>query len=375
MANIEKQKRIYMEFVSELDNIARGKSPVKLESNLDKAFHLFLEGYNPSEMPQTDFCADNIANLKSYCDMVIGRKTVKMPDCEREFTQETDVLRSLKCLAFLGKYLILPHFSRMSYFAGHVFKEIPNLSLAYLDAIVQSAASQYVPEDAVIDAKKHAVDIAKAGVKIGDKYVEFGPKKTEDQFLNFSQMLIGTSEEFLRPFELVPTCPKKVQGKKTCLASLEEAVTQRDEKGNIAFAPFALLPVALGGNEVGIRLANAYESAGHSPIVYPVMFSVKTRKQRQPWIGNDGRFLRQEVLEGRDLLICEDWVTTGNTVRGVLHALEDVYPHEMRVATLKRDPEKSKVQALNNTHFYVGKWMNYNGNKVDTINQPENTKQ
>ena len=72
-------------------------------------------------------------------------------------------------------------------------------------------------------------------------------------------------------------------------------------------------------------------------------------------------------LEGQDLLVVEDWVTTGNTLRGILNELDMRYPHEIRVATIKRDPDKSKARALNNFKFYVGQWTEYNGPKTDSL--------
>ncbi len=43
------------------------------------------------------------------------------------------------------------------------------------------------------------------------------------------------------------------------------------------------------------------------------------------------------------------------------------YPHEIRVATIKRDPSQSKVPYLNNYKFYVGSWSKYKGSKTDTL--------
>ena len=96
------------------------------------------------------------------------------------------------------------------------------------------------------------------------------------------------------------------------------------------------------------------------------MYSIKTRKQRYPWIAHDGEFLANNVLE-KNVLLTEDWVTTGNTVRGILKELEGAFPHEVRIATVKRDPEQSKVPILDKYKFYVGIWNKYTGAKNDSI--------
>jgi len=97
------------------------------------------------------------------------------------------------------------------------------------------------------------------------------------------------------------------------------------------------------------------------------LYSIKTRRHRSPWIDNDSKVLGE--LEGKNVLVVEDWVTTGNTLRGILLEVERRYPHEVRVATIKRDPESSKSALLKKYRFYIGKSAQYRGGKTDALSQ------
>ena len=76
--------------------------------------------------------------------------------------------------------------------------------------------------------------------------------------------------------------------------------------------------------------------------------------------------LMKKDAEG-NLLFAPDVVFPGNTVRGILNKLENVYPREIRVVTLKRDPKKSRVPILDNYIFYIGRWSEYRGGKTDAL--------
>jgi len=103
---------------------------------------------------------------------------------------------------------------------------------------------------------------------------------------------------------------------------------------------------------------------------YPLFFSIKTRRHQRPWVENDSPFLEKR-LENKDVLITEDWVTTGNTLRGILREVDETYPRDIRVATLKRDPDKSKIPILDNYKFYTGSWSHYDGPKIDRFVQSD----
>jgi hypoxanthine phosphoribosyltransferase len=161
----------------------------------------------------------------------------------------------------------------------------------------------------------------------------------------------------MRSYENVATTPKKISHGEKLQQELQEALTVRDPRGDLLFCPSVIFPIAHGGTEFGVRIANAYQNNGFDPIVYPLLFSMKTRKQRIPWVENDAPFLAKE-LEGKCLLT-EDWVTTGNTLRGIIQEVERTFPREIRVATIKRDREKSLLPFLDHYCFYVGEHAVY----------------
>ena len=65
-------------------------------------------------------------------------------------------------------------------------------------------------------------------------------------------------------------------------------------------------------------------------------------------------------------------LTTSNVeldplIKGEINEIEKFFPKEIKIATLKRDPEKSKVAILDKYDFYVGMWSEYDGPKTDAL--------
>ena len=363
----EGNKELYRQIVMVFDELSSGNRPSELEHIVSRAHRLFSGGYNPTEYPTSDFGVEIVRNLAEYGNLLHQRKKIIIEGAEREVTTEQEAHRSLVLASELADRLILPNFESKTEFTNKVFNDIYNLGLAYLQGIVAAVGEEYINSEDAFDAKTTAVRIAGKGIRVLDVYHDDGlSKKLKGCVKNLTRRIKKSQPEFVRSFELVPTSQKKIYHGNLLMKHLTEEITKTDSAGEFIFKPHTIFPIAQGGNEFGLRIANAYQDKEYSPQVYPLLYSIKTRKHRYPWVSHDSMVLGKE-LEDKDLLVVEDWVTTGNTLRGILNELERRYPHEIKVATIKRDPEKSKARTLNSYNFYVGQWAEYNGSKTDSL--------
>lgn len=369
MANPEKNRKVYAELCGELDSIARGDSPKSLESAVSKVYISCLGGHcNGDCKANSDYAANTLNQIQRYCALLAKRQSVDISGGVREIATEEDALSAFKCAHGIADSLIVPHFRRKTDFSNKVFNDLYNLGLSYVEAITNGVASEYISSDDVFNAKVEAVHLAKDGVRLGKFYrenQEFKPAFREHLF-GLGAHLIKARADLMRSFEMVSTTQKKITRKEEAIENLVKEITAKDDNGELIYRPHLIFPVAHGGTELGIALSCAYQDEGHTPITYPLMFSMKTRKQRVPWVEHDMPFLAKS-LEGKNIVITEDWVTTGNTVRGIVNQLEGSFPQEIRIATLKRDPEKSKVPILDKYHFYIGEMAIYPGSKTDAL--------
>lgn len=362
----ERNKVLYRKVIRTFDEISSGNYN-DLENMTLRAHNLLMAGFVPTEYASSDFGKQMLKDLGEYSSLVSSRRKVDIGGAERDVTTETEAYSSLVLACKLADKLILPLFHSKTDFSNKVFNDIYNLGLAYLHAIVGSVAHGYVDEEETIDAKKNAVRIASRGIRLHEAYQGIAsPKQLQSCMRKVARGIGHAQPELLRSFELVPTSQKKIHGAHEIMQEMAEEISQTDESGEFVFKPKIIFPIAQGGNEFGLRIAHAYQDKGYSPPVYPLLYSIKTRRHRLPWIDNDLRFLGRN-LEDKDLLVVEDWVTTGNTLRGILSEIDRRFPHEIEVATIKRDPELSNIPSLNNFNFYVGKWIPYTGSKVDSL--------
>jgi len=362
-----KREDLYRKVAKGLDAIARDDSVERFDALMDRGHRLFLDGFNPDYMPSSEYGAETVMIWLEYCDSLRNRKKVEIEGAEREMATEPEAFRGLNLAHSLAQRF-RPVLSRKTSFSDKLFSDIYNLSFAYLDAVVGGVSDEYIDADSAFDEKTVAVDLARQGARVKGIY------KTDDGLGNgmhrclkrFRDKLADVSGKNMRPFGLVATSRKKVGRKTKVTNKVVNDVTKRGEDGSFEFCPRMIIPIAHGGGELGVAMANAFEDQGHDAVVYPLMFSMKTRKQKRPWVDNDSRFLSLP-FEGSDILIAEDWVTTGNTVRGILTRLEDRFPREIRIATWKRDIEKSRIPLLDKYDFYVGEWSVYKGEKTDSL--------
>jgi hypothetical protein len=293
---------------------------------------------------------------------------------KRFIATEPDMYSALKAAEQLGRELVAPHFRRTNEFTQHLFNGLYNLSFAYVDAIVSSVAEEYIPEDKSIDAKCSAMGLARQAERITRSYRQNGlDEKTRDLFTGLNGPFSELNPEFMRSWATVPVTRKKIaKGGEYIERIAEEVTIPTSTPGRFEYEPTVIFPIAQGGTELAVRIANDYEDKGLDPLVYPLLYSVKTKKQKYPWIKNDSQFLGRN-LEGKNLLVTEDWVTTGNTLRGILIQLEQLYPQEIRVATIKRDPDQSRVQFLDRYQFYIGQHLAYTGDKKEDSLAPRDS--
>lgn len=368
MGNSEKNNRIYSNLVNKLDDISSGNSAEGIESIFSRNFINFNGGYkaNKDIMPNSDFGKKVVEDMQRYSELCGRRKKVEIEGGERIIAGEDESLESLYISYDLISKVVLPFFSQKNQFSDRLFNEIHNLSLSYIDAIVDATADEYINLDSVMESKIDSTELAKKGSLIYESYLYNGlNEKTKTLLSGFKSKLNATKKDFMRPYQTVATTRKKVYRKMPLTSKIIEEILEKDSD-NFKFKPDFILPIAHGGTELGIDIANAYENKGVFMPVYPLMYSIKTRKQKYPWIHYDEQFFK-EGFEGKKFLITEDWVTTGNTLRGILNEVEKHFPNEVRVATIKRDKEKSLVPILDKYEFYIGDWVLYKGSKTDSL--------
>jgi len=365
MSNSSKRQG-YERFVKALDALSRSDSVQGLESTTDKACMIFRGGFHPQEYPEGDYAAETVRNVERYCELLDHRKKKVIAGGERVITTEDEALESFKLAYGLLSNFVCPNFERRSEISNTLLNDLYNLSLAYASCIVNGVADEYIPKEQALEEKLKSVAIAKQAKRIEDSR-RMRPFLKE---LLPGLRLLGTkldwaSPDLMRPFATVPVTQKKVYKKNKLMERLRHNLVGEgtDEP---TYSPQIVFPIAHGGIELGVLLDNAYEDAGHGVTTYPLMFSIKTRRQKYPWVMHDADFL-DEGLEGKKVLITEDWITTGNTLRGIIQELEKGFPAEIRVATIKRDPEKSNVPLLDKYEIYEGQKARYLGEKTDAI--------
>lgn len=370
MANPQKSKKIYDNLVKTLEDLSKGYYVENLEQKITNTSQIFLHGFKPQEIPESDFSSKIINNLVAYHQLLSSRKKIEIQGGIREVTNETEALYSLFLAESLAKDLIVPFFKKTDKFSNTIFNDIHNLSLSYVDSIVNSIAEEYVPSNQSWPSKCVAIEIAKSGITLSDIYKsqnEIRDEEIEPAMKEFTTLLKCAEEKYMRSFEIVPTNQKRIYKGKELMKILQEQTTKQ-EKGEFLFKPEIIFPIAHGGTETGIRIALAYEEKGYSPTVYPLLYSMKTRKHRSPKTDNDESFLTGS-LDKKNLLITEDWVTTGNTLTGVINKLSVHKPQEIRVATLKRDKDRSMNLFLEKYDFYIGNLAKYAGGKSKPNNE------
>ncbi len=353
-------KKAYLEFLELLDGISSGKPAQGVEHLADKSYLTFLHGYSPDVFPKFEFGRSVVSALIESASLKSKRIHRDVAGTRRELASEDEALRSLRAAQFLGKNLISPFFRKTNSFSNRVINETYHLGFSFLDLVCNASADDFIPLDEIFDAKFHAMKIAQDVTRLKEHYSVKGVEEIGDKFDLLAPHIEGINSDYIRPYELVATQRKSPSRKDELTRKIVQDVIGDENSKGEPYRPEVIFPVAHGGSELGANIANAFEDMGHSPIVYPLLYSVKTRRHRMPWTKNDSEFLTRS-LEEKDVLITEDWITTGATIRGIIREVEGTYPNETRIATVKRDPVKSTMPALDNHKIYVGELREYDG--------------
>ncbi|MFA5992688.1 MAG: phosphoribosyltransferase [Candidatus Pacearchaeota archaeon] len=379
MANPGRNKEAYQKAVETFDLLGSGHYAERAAHDSLKVYNLFLTGYNPGEVrAETNLGFRLLKTLKRYASLTAKRNRVVIADGEREIATEEDAFDGLVCTHVLASELVAPFFVGKNTLSDRIFKDIASLGFSYVEAVTNCVAEQYIGEESSLEEKCLAVDLARQALRVGELYRSEGlGRKTQSEIRRLTPFIVGITgkAKAIRSFENVSTTRKKVYKKRELMSKLCAELTETED-GKLTYVPDFIFPIANGAIEFGIWLANAYEDVGiyeedkEPPTVYPVMFSIKTRKQREPWVEHDTSVLGKG-LERTSVLVLEDWVTTGNTLRGILMEVEKHFPREIRVATLKRDPRSFEVPLLENYRFYTGQVSEYTGSKTDSLTDVE----
>ena len=350
-----------------LERVASGQTPDNFGLLVSRAYLSFLGGHTLPHVPTDDFSGRVVTSVYDYARSHLSHRTVNIAGCNRVLQPEDEAVKSLQLAGFLASSVVLPHFGRPNDFSNHLFNDMYNLGFSYVDIVCAAVADEFIDVDVAVGAKKSAVDLAKRGVRLRKSYTGEGfSAQTQTHLAKFEELLRGINPTFIRPYEFVAAERKKIAKKEEATSNVVAGLTAPlADGGRLEFIPDVIFPIAQGGTELGVVLSNVFEDLGHQVITYPLMYSIKTRRHKYPWVQNDSNFLGRS-LENTRLLVTEDWVTTGNTLRGILQKIDQVYPREIRVATVKRDPA-SKIPALQHYKFYVGQECIYTGLKRDSL--------
>lgn len=358
----------YREFLNDLDAIARGDVPGTLEKTVDKAW--IIHDTQPTFVPDTsgvsEYAQRASFHLTQLAELRSQRRKCRVNDAEAEMSSEVDAFDELSQVTTIFGDLIFPSHvgeRQPSQFMQTMLREIYHLSLAYAHSVTQACAEEFVDGPEIYEAKVNSTAVPREAFDftsafIMDQKCQRG-NETYGCFRRFNDALQRATSRYLRDFKLTLVTPKNISRKEESIEAVVEQATNETR-------PDFIVPIAQGGVELGVRLDSAYRKLGHVVIDYPLMFSIKTRKQRQPWTELDVDFFRKVV--GKDILVAEDWITTGNTLKGVLADLARYLPSEVRVSTIKRDPRSLQDEVLDSRWIYSGMIANYKGNKTDTIN-------
>lgn len=372
MSNIQKCREKYGLFIADLEAFLAGDRKPTLEANLDRVWR--IQDTQPQFEPPireriSEYAARVCKDIVELAQLRARRSNRIINETEMEMSSETDAFYELQSIRTIFEDLVFPTRTSCngtnSEFVQSMLKELFNLSLAYSHSVVQASADEFVPEENVYAAKTGATTVAREAFDFKQAFTagrESGnPALAREQFERFHRALQShASPAYLRDFKLTFVAPKSIYKKEECIRSLVQQVVADEQ-----YAPGFLVPVAQGGIELAVRFDSAYRAHGHEPTSYPIMFSIKTRKHRRPWTDLDGEFFGK--IPGESLLVTEDWITTGTTIKGVLADIVSSLPGQVRFATIKRDPRSMKDALLRNQWIYSGMVSAYGGNKTDEV--------
>jgi len=355
--------RSYEAFLHSLDDAYRGNSQEGLEKSIQKGFYILSSpGIKVSRKAELDTSNEAVYQMKQFCDLKNHRRKIEIAGVKREMAPETEILESLQASQWLLENLVFPYFKKPVELVSTLVHENANLGLGYANSITQSAAEGYIAIEDRYTAKQDAVAIARAGLDLQRGYCPEDPNALRRLKKLFPQMVSSmkwANPDLLRPFEANFTKPKNIIHKNQAIDSVCDQIV------NDGYFPDFVVPIAHGGMELGLLFDLRCRDLGKKLLTYPILFSIKTRRHSAPLTEGDEPFLK--TLPKSKTLITEDWITTGNTFRGVWSELERNFPDDLRVATIKQDPRSGEVPLLQRLKIYAGQVTPYTGSKTDSV--------
>lgn len=355
-------RETYEKFVKTIEDTVRGSRPDDLERRTQNAYIAITQGYVGNGTSELPYANQIIDSFNKYGQLKNNRRKIKVAGVEREMAPETEILEGLEAVRDITGSLIVPYFSREVDLVNTVISETLNLSLGYANSITQSAAEEYVPLESRQSAKLNATDIARnaMSIQLAAYDDENHLSVLSKNFGKFCKSLDLVEQDYLRPFEMNFTKPKNITHKAEDIRKVAERVV------NSGYRPEFIFPIAHGGLETGLVIDLCLRKEGCDQITYPLLFSIKTRRHSKPQLKGDEKILGN--IAESDVLLTEDWVTTGNTVRGIIGELEMSYfPHDIRVATIKQDPKSFRNPMLTRFDLIAGHVSEYKGTKNDRV--------
>jgi len=359
-----KANQKYSDFVRDLTAFSNGIRPETLEYNVERAWT--IQRNTPHFRPTINGAPDlvnRVAEHMNHLAVLMNNRTERViQDHQVLMSSEPDAYHELQHVVGLVGEFVLPaklggNRGKVCQFTNSMIRELYNLSLGYTQSITQSAADEFIDQERVYPVKIDSTKLSRFAFEFRDAFYK-GSSDLELVFKRFKSQFDNTSPEYLRDYKLTFVSPKKIAHKEDFIAELLKQL-QPDYK------PDFIAPIAQGGIELGVRLDSFFTGKGYEPVSYPLMFSIKTRRQQTPWTERDMPFF--ERVRGKSVLVAEDWVTTGNTLKGILADILKYLPGDLRVATIKRDPRNVGDQALAGFQTYCGGVTPYTGAKTDKV--------
>lgn len=365
--SLGKNADVYGKFLDDLDSFASSRMPENLRTHTDRVWNVLTS--------ESGLSADDKNLLSGHSDYTRriailfyiiaehrkSHKILEIGGAHREMATERRAYDALVKTVDLLHDFFIPAKIANTNSVNALVKDVNHLSLAYVQTVVNMAVDEYLAASETFDAKTKATLLARRAFETNSSY-DFTPESLEG-IVNVNLSLvkrsldeIGSASK-LRDFELVQVKPKELAHKKRATKNLIASLPSD-------YAPDFIVPIAQGGIELGVQLDSHYHSLGYRPTCYPVMFSVKTRKQSRPRTFPDGYFL--DMAQDKAHLITEDWITTGRTVVGVLGDLTSRQPRDIRVATIKQDPRSFDNALLKSCKIYTGEVSVYPGKITDS---------
>jgi len=364
--NPAKNRELYGAFLKALDSFSSGSvsRPSNLDSLTDRFWCSALNNSGVSlascySSATTDYAKTVSGELQALADLRKARIRRNLGDTERELTSERQAYEELGHVSEIIDQFIIPvGLGTNCNFSRTMVNDAYNLALAQVQTAVNVADDEFIHNGDVVEAKRKATALARNAYWLKNQFNIGGlSERFKTQYAAFRSQFTEANPSWTRESEFVPTHPKEITHKERAISHVIHSIPAD-------YAPQFIAPVAQGGIELGVRLDAHYHDQGFETVCYPLLFSIKTRRHRNPRISPDQEFFR--TIDDSSILVTEDWVTTGKTLAGILGTLVTHQAKDVRVATIKQDPMSANLPVLANFPVYAGEVTRYTGPKTDS---------